>query len=157
MQRFSARLSFRSPASASQSGASVATILAQGSRICYSRALASSSGTNEKTLRGYLRKANPNAPTLRQAEAIADACGVPATFMQVGFAPLEQPITDLERRVYEIENRVAKAEKAERFGRKANIKSRGSARAVPLRRVGPKDQPKDRSKDPPAQGDQSAS
>jgi transcriptional regulator with XRE-family HTH domain len=38
---------------------------------------------------------------------VADFCGLPRAFMEVGFAPLDRPITDVERRVFELEDRVA--------------------------------------------------
>lgn len=40
-------------------------------------------------------------------ERIANACGVPPAFMEVGFAPLTDPITDADRRIYLIEQKIA--------------------------------------------------
>jgi transcriptional regulator with XRE-family HTH domain len=39
---------------------------------------------------------------------IAAACGVPAEFMALGFAPLERPLTDVEQRLYELEQETHK-------------------------------------------------
>lgn len=41
-------------------------------------------------------------PDLEEREAIAAACGVPPAFMEVGFAPLGRPISDLERSVHDL-------------------------------------------------------
>lgn len=49
------------------------------------RELAERTAINEATLRGYLRKSKPNAPSVGDAFRIADACGVPRSFMEQGF------------------------------------------------------------------------
>jgi transcriptional regulator with XRE-family HTH domain len=65
--------------------------------------LAQRAGINSGTLRGYLRKANPNAPELEDAKAIADACGVPRSFMEEGFG---EPPAGLAAQLQEMQTRL---------------------------------------------------
>jgi transcriptional regulator with XRE-family HTH domain len=65
--------------------------------------IATATGIKVGTLRGYTSTARTNVPSMEHAKAIAAACLVPPQFMEVGFAPLEQPISDVERRLYELE------------------------------------------------------
>lgn len=53
-------------------------------------------------------KAISDDPELRRR--LAEACGLPPLFMEVGFAPLEQPITEVERRIYQLEARLGVVE-----------------------------------------------
>lgn len=68
------------------------------------------------TLRNILSRTRPSGGTPERLAAIASACKVPASFMEVGFAPLERPMEDVERRVYELERdldeRLAAVERA---------------------------------------------
>jgi hypothetical protein len=57
------------------------------------------------TLRNYLGRTRGQEPSIEDARAIAVACGVPAIFMDLGFDPIERPISDVERRLYELEMR----------------------------------------------------
>jgi transcriptional regulator with XRE-family HTH domain len=55
-----------------------------------------------RTLANYLEKNKP-APPLTQLYKIADACGVPRTFMEEGFSV---PVSDDDGRVLELEERL---------------------------------------------------
>jgi hypothetical protein len=45
----------------------------------------------------------PRGAGIEELEQIAAACGVPLQFLEVGFAPLERPITDVEMRLRQLE------------------------------------------------------
>ena len=68
--------------------------------------LAEKVGVPPGTFRGYLRRGQANAAPQSVIQNVARECGVPPEFMEVGFAPLERPITDMEQRLYELERRV---------------------------------------------------
>lgn len=71
--------------------------------------LATRTGIKVDTLRGYLRRAKPNVPDLKALLAIGDACGVPAAFMQHGFAVAGASPEDIRtaQRLRAIEDRMA--------------------------------------------------
>jgi len=51
-------------------------------------------------------EAGRRLPDADERDAIAQACGVPVAFLESGFAGIEDPITDTDRRVLELEARV---------------------------------------------------
>lgn len=69
--------------------------------------LAERSGISPTTIRRIVSTSEPRGFKSREEwEAIADACDVPRVFMELGFAPLEKPVSDTDRRVMEIERRL---------------------------------------------------
>lgn len=69
--------------------------------------LAEASGVDVEHLRTYLERRKPSLPTDDATlYAIVEACGVPRAFIDTGFAALERPLTDVEKRLYELERKV---------------------------------------------------
>lgn len=71
--------------------------------------LAQALGISRETLSRWLN-ARDKPPSSDDLNRLAGACGVPRTFMEVGFAPLEQPLTDTDRRILELEQRLERLE-----------------------------------------------
>jgi transcriptional regulator with XRE-family HTH domain len=65
------------------------------------RELASTLGVSVTTLSRMENGKTPIADS--DLVRVADACTVPVSFVDVGFAPLDRPITDVERRLHELE------------------------------------------------------
>jgi hypothetical protein len=61
---------------------------------------------SQATMARIISPTNPRGASVEELWAIADACGVPRSFMEEGFAPLERPVSDVERRLYELEERL---------------------------------------------------
>jgi transcriptional regulator with XRE-family HTH domain len=56
--------------------------------------LAEAAGLKEGTIRGYLSKSRPNTPGPADLAAIADACGVPRSFMEEGFGASDPELVE---------------------------------------------------------------
>lgn len=64
--------------------------------------LAERTGIAEGTIRGWLNKKRTGGPDASDASLIAKACGVPAAFMELGFAPLAGPVDNAVEEVYRL-------------------------------------------------------
>jgi transcriptional regulator with XRE-family HTH domain len=61
--------------------------------------LAERTGIKRRTIDGYLGRSKPSAPGYEDRQAIADACGVPRSFMEEGFserAAADERVAELE-------------------------------------------------------------
>lgn len=88
------------------------------------RAARAYSGMTQVALAGTVEHTRVTYDVLREIErgnrtahpeelrAIGTACRVPRTFMDVGWAPMEEPITDTERRLHDLEAQLARHSKA---------------------------------------------
>lgn len=90
-----------------------------GERAARLRAIRGYGGLDQKAMAPHL---NVSLTTLSRMEngksqvsdedleTAARVCGVPLTFAQSGFARLTRPVTDVERRLYEVEDAVRRLE-----------------------------------------------
>lgn len=63
-------------------------------------------GISRATMTRIVSPTAPRGVRPEELPLIIEATGVPAAFFEVGFDPLEQPLTDVEIRVIDIERRV---------------------------------------------------
>lgn len=69
--------------------------------------LARKTDINPRTLGGYLRRADPVAPTLEDAKLIARKCGVPESFMEGGWGAAIGRPNGVDRRLGTIESEMS--------------------------------------------------
>lgn len=74
-------------------------------------------------------EAGTREPSSPECDRIAAACRVPRAFLDVGFAPLERPITEVEARLFQLEERIAR-ERQELLAEVATLAGEAVARAL---------------------------
>jgi transcriptional regulator with XRE-family HTH domain len=67
------------------------------------KALAEATGIEPPRMRRILRPSKPAQPTMDELTAIAEACGVPHVFVELGFAALPGDEPDITERVQALE------------------------------------------------------